>query len=313
MAKSVSKKVSKVAKSRRKIWLMAVDPFAGFDLKPVLKFARQTAERSNAEIHVAYVLAPAGLNWTGEFSGPWFKKYSPVAEQKLDEVLGTEIPRKVLLCKESGQRAAARILLGYATRIKADSILISTHARRGLERMALGSFAETLIMMSKVPVIVTNPNRAVPQSVRRILVPTDLGKGSAKYINAVADYAKQMDAEVVLYYKQPDPLDPIIQQGVYSLGGGWVSLQAFVDDELKRKTKEIEKIENQLRKKNVPVSHVLDSAPGDLIDSIDRAARETNSDMVSVYTQAGAFAASVLGSVARGLVRHSSVPVLVRH
>lgn len=308
-------KTSARAKSskRKKIWLMAVDPFAQFNMQKVIDFARQTAKQSGAELHAAYVLAPAGLNWTGEFSGPWFKKYAPIAEQKLNEVLGSEIPRKVLLCKQSGQRHAARILLGYATRIKADSIIISTHARRGLERMTMGSFAETLISMAKVPVIVTNPNQDVPSSVRRILVPTDLGEGSSKYVKVMADYARSLDAEVILYYKQPDPLDPIIQQGVYSLGGGWVSAQSFIDEERMRKTEDLQKLEKAIAKRGVAVTRIIDSGPEDLIESIDRVARETNADLISVLTHAGAWTATILGSVARGLVRHSSVPVLVRH
>lgn len=300
-------------KGRGKIWVMAVDPFAGFDLKPVLSFAKENAERAGATLHAVYVLAPAGLNWTGEFSDPWIQRYMPVSEAKLDEVLGDmPIERRVITRKQPGHKHAAQGLVSFATKVKAECILISTHGRHGLERMALGSFAEAVIMMSKIPVIITNPERNVPKEVKKILVPTDLSKSSMKFVSNIADYAKKLNAEIVLYYKQPDPLDPIIQQGVYSLGGGWISVQKFVDAELARKTKQIEKLEWMLRKKSVPVSHVLDSSPGDLVESIDRVARENGADMCAVLTHAGAWTATMLGSVARGLVRHASVPVMVK-
>lgn len=312
-AKKLSKKVPS-QKPHGKNWVMAVDPFAGFDMRQVLSFARQTAESAGAKLHAVYVLAPAGLNWTGDFSGPWFEKYGPIADQKLVEVLSElEIPHKVIECKGAGQREAVKCLLNYTRKVKADALLISTHARRGLERMAMGSFAETLITLAKIPVIVTNPTQAVPQSVRRILVPTDLSGKNTKFISMIGTYAKAMGAEVVLYYKQPDPLDPIIQQGVYALGGGWVSAQSYIDDELQRKTRELEKLEQFLTKRGVTTSHVLDSSPGDLIESIDRVSQEKNCDMISVVTHAGSWTATLLGSVARGLVRHAHVPVLVQH
>jgi nucleotide-binding universal stress UspA family protein len=61
----------------------------------------------------------------------------------------------------------------------------------------------------------------------------------------------------------------------------------------------------------VEVSHIFDSTPGGLIESIDNAAKTSHADMVSVLTQSGSWSAALLGSVARGLVRNASVPVLV--
>jgi nucleotide-binding universal stress UspA family protein len=241
------------------------------------------------------------------------KKYLPIAEAKLSEVLpGNDIERAVVPCRQPGLRAAAKALEAFATKRKADSLVISTHARRGLERMALGSFAETVILSSKIPVLIVNPAQKIPHSVRRILVPTDLSRKSEKFVESLASYAKDLKAEIILYYKQPDPLDPIIQQGVYSLGGGWVSVQNYLDTELEEKNKQIAKIEEKIRKHHVQVSHVFDSTPGALIDSIERAARDKGADMVSVLTQSGEWDAILLGSVARGLVRHSPVPVLVK-
>jgi nucleotide-binding universal stress UspA family protein len=311
-ANGLSKNVSG-RKGRGKNWVMAVDPFAGFDLNPILRFAKHTADQAGATLDIVYILAPAGLNWTGEFSGPWIKRYKPIAEEKLNEVVGElDVKRKVLTCKEAGQREAVKTLLTFAKKIHADCIFISTHARRGLERMAMGSFAESLVLSSKIPVMVMNPQRDIPEEVHKILVPTDLEKYSARFVAKVADYALQFGAEIVLYYKQPDPLDPIVQQGVYTLGGGWISVQSFVVEELQRKTKLIEKLELMLRKRGVQVSHILDSTPGDLIESIDKAAHDTGADLVSLRTEAGKWTATLLGSVARGLVRQSSVPVLVQ-
>lgn len=311
MAQKSSKIVSR-PKRRGKIWVMAVDPFNDAEVTPMWNLVRPLAEKSGAEVQAAYVLGPSSLNWTGDFSGPWMKKYVPIAEAKLDAMLPREVKKTVVPCHDSGQRSAVKALIGFAQRVGADCIVIATHGRKGLERVALGSFAETVILTAKIPVLVLNPAAKVPSTVRKILVPIDLSKKSEKFVSSIADYAKNIDAEIVLYHKQPDPLDPIIQQGVYSLGGGWVSVQSFIDEELAHKTKMIARMENEIRKRNIPVSHILDSSPGGLIESIEKAAKENKADMVSVLTQSGSWSAALLGSVARGLVRSSPVPVLVK-
>lgn len=310
-ANKLSKNVSR-AKRGGKIWVMSVDPFNETAIGPLWQLVQPLAEKAGAQVQAAYVLAPSSFNWTGEFSGPWMKKYIPIAVEKLTSVLPAEIKKKVIPSSEAGQRSAVKALIKHAESMRADCIVISTHGRQGLERVALGSFAETLILTSKIPVMALNPACKVPNQVRKILVPTDLTKRSEKFVMALADYAKELNAEIVLYHKQPDPLDPIIQQGVYSLGGGWVSVQNFIDEELEQKNKQFARLESEIRKRNVSVSHVLDSSPGGLIESIEKAAKDNGADMISVLTQSGSWGAALLGSVARGLVRTSPVPVLVK-
>jgi len=309
--KARSKTVSKPRKTGT-TWVMAVDPFGGVDLEPMWHLVKPLSERFHAKVQAAYVLAPAGFNWTGDFSGTWRKRYLPIAEEKLAAALPDKhLSKEVIPSLKSGQGAAAKALIQYATKLKAECLIISTHGRTGLERIAMGSFAETVILTSKIPVLVINPAHKVPHEVKKILVPTDLSQKSEKFIESVADYAKSLKAEIVLFHKQPDPLDPLIQQGVYSLGGGWVSVQSFIDEELAQKNKRVEKLEKMLRKRHIDVSHVFDSSPEGLIESIERAAKENDADMVSVLTQSGSWGAALLGSVARGLVRNSSLPVLV--
>lgn len=291
---------------------MAIDPFNATEMAPMWGLIRPLAEKSGAQVQAVYVLAPSSFNWTGDFSGTWMKKYKPVAEKKFSEALPEEVKKTIIPCHDTGQRSAVHALIAHAKKVGADCIVIFTHGRTGLERVALGSFAETLILTSKIPVLVLNPSSKVPANVKKILVPTDLSRKSEKFVTSIADYAKNIGAEIVLYHKQPDPLDPIIQQGVYSLGGGWVSVQSFIDEEWEQKNKKLTHLEDEIRKRHVPVSHVVDSSPGGLIESIEKAAKENGADMVSVLTQSGSWSAVLLGSVARGLVRSSPVPVLVQ-
>src|SRR5262245_39643181 len=67
-------------------WLLAVDPFSDLNYKVVADFVREEAHRAGAQVLGVYILAPDTLNWTGDFSGPWLKRYKPVAEQKAEEL-----------------------------------------------------------------------------------------------------------------------------------------------------------------------------------------------------------------------------------
>ena len=319
MAKSLKKKITtrkKVPLSREggKKWVLAIDPFSDLSLESLKEFALPLAQAHKAKLIVVYVLAPASFNWTGDFSGPWISKYKPLSEEKLNQSFmdHPEVQKIVLTCRKAGLRESARTLLTFARKCKAERVILATHARHGVERWAMGSFAETVILSAKVPVMVVNPSHHLPQVVHRILVPTDLTPPSQRHALETAEVARNIDAEIVLFYKQPDPLDPIIQQGVYSLGGGWVSVQSFIEEEMAAKDKALLDLENRIAKKGVSVRHLVDTSPESLVDSINSAVRSTSADMVSVLTRTGSVAATLLGSVARGLVRSSAVPLLVR-
>lgn len=296
-----------------KNWLLAVDPYVDFDLAPMRRLAIAMADDARANLIAGYVLAPASFNWTGEFSGPWMKKYKPAAEDKLLEIFGDDLAVNptVIPCQRAGQRASVQCLTKFAAKARAEMIVISTHARHGLERWALGSFAESLILSSKVPVMIVNPAQKVPEKVRRILVPTDLTKESEAYVKANASLARRLGAAVTLFFKQPDPLDPMIQQGVYTLGGGWVTVQNFIEEDVGEKRRRMDKLELALRKLDVNVTSVIDTTSAGLIEGINAAVKSQNADMISVWTHSSPMSAAILGSVARGLIRTSEVPVLV--
>lgn len=296
-----------------KTWVMAVDPYLDFDMSPMRQLSEKLAEQSGAELIAAYVLAPASFNWTGEFSGPWIKKYKPGAEARMEQIFrDAHFHPTVVACRAPGLRSSVKCLETFARKVKAEMIVITTHARTGVDRWVMGSFAETLILSSQVPVLVVNPKQAPPQSIRRILVPADLESKSEKHVKQSALLAQRLGASVVLYFKPPDPLDPMIQQGVYTLGGGWVSVHNFIQENLENRRKQLAKLETMIRKLDVDVHSVIDTTSDTLVEGINAAITAEKADMVTVWTHAGPVAAAILGSVARGLVRTSKVPVLVR-
>ncbi len=294
-------------------WLFAIDPFSDLDIKRVIDFAKASAGQVKAHLRGVYILAPESLNWTGEFSGPWLDRYLPFAREKAKEVgqkYSVEID--VVACSESGLRPSVKALETHAKNQGADLILLSTHARSGIERWTLGSYAETLILSSSIPVMVINPQHELPKNVNNILVPTDLSEESERFIMAVGTFAKGAGAGLTLFYKQPDPLDPMIQQGVYAVGGGWVSVQSYLDSELGERRKQLERLQTTLGAAGVRAEISLSASNGSLIEAINKCAADKKADVIALLTHSGPLEAAVLGSVARGLVRSSHVPVYIR-
>lgn len=302
------------SKERGNIWVIAVDPFSDLDQTPVIEFAKRLGGKTGVEIVATYVLAPANFNWNGDFSGPWITRYRPLAEERMQKIYGKyKIRWEVITCREPGLRESAQKLIQWTRKIKATGMIISTHGRRGLARWALGSFAETTILASdKIPVLVINPERSVPKSVNKVLVPTDLSKSSRRFILGLVPTLKALGSGLHLFYKKPDPLDPIIQQGVYSLGGGWISAQSFLDDENDRNTKELKLLVQHIEESGVNCNSAVNTAPENLAESINKAVKNQGADMIAILTQSGPLAATLLGSVARDLIRSANVPVWIQ-
>lgn len=310
--KSVGQIRSKPSRGGKK-WVLAVDPFKPIHIQPLKDMVEALAEKTNSQVIASFVLAPASVNWTGEFSGPWMKKYKPMATQKLESLFKDHhFKTTVIACAKSGLRAAVQTLTQFAKKVNAEFIVLTTHSAEGVLPWSLGNFAETLILATKTPVLIVNPEHHVPKVVRRLLVTTDLSRKSGQYVLKVGDFARSIGAEVILYHKQVDPLDPVIQQGVYSLGGGWVSVQNFIDDERETKSRQLEKMETLLSRRGVSVSQVLETGPQNIVESINEAAEIHTVDMICVFTEASPLSAAILGSVARGLVRTAKVPIMVR-
>ncbi len=291
-------------------WVLAIDPYSEMDFMPVARFIKSLA--GEGEVFGTHVLAPDSLNWMGDFSGPWLKRYKPVAEAQAKEMgakLGIEI--EVVPSRNAGLKGSVETLIRYAKKIKAENILVCTHARSGLERWFLGSFAESVILSSPIPVMVVNPSQKVPTKVRKILVPTDLSLKSSRFISKVSEFALKVGASVELFYKRPDPLDPMIQQGVYAVGGGWVSVQSYLDESAKESRLKLDTMAEKLRMQGLTVDTVVDSTTNSLVDAIEKTAEERNADVIAVLTQSGAIAATLLGSVARSLVRTSNIPIMI--
>lgn len=144
---------------------MDFDELGDRALRQALRLARS---RGNAAIHIAHALTPADM---GSFGDDMEKQSEAL------EALPKELWQRVgHILDESGIDHDAipiwqhlrigdpcEIILQVANDYAAHMVVVGSHARRGLDRLLLGSVAEKLVRAAKLPILVAYPNDLDPE------------------------------------------------------------------------------------------------------------------------------------------------------
>jgi nucleotide-binding universal stress UspA family protein len=306
-----------MAKAKRKI-LWAVDVFQPEKeiQQHVIETLKALSEPTGAEIFPVYVLSPDPLNLTMELDDPWVKTYKPAVEKSLHHLiqnsgLSRVAPPKVLTKPSPSLRNAVKSLAAYAASMGAEVIVTGSQGRKGLARLALGSFAETLLLHSKVPVLVVGHESKSPGAFKKILFPTDLSKASITAFLSAIDLAKNLGASLHVLHIIPHPIEPVVQSGVYLLGGGWVPVPEYLESAKGKLQKRVGDLAEKASKKGVSATtQILNSAPSITQGVLDTVKSE-RADLIAMAAQSGPVASALMGSVTRQVVRHASVPTWV--
>jgi nucleotide-binding universal stress UspA family protein len=99
-----------------------------------------------------------------------------------------------------------------------DLLVLGTHGRGGLKKLALGSVAEEVLRLAPCPVLTIGPN--VPQvsgpvEFKRILFATDFGPTSAKAFPYALSLAEDYQAQLVLVHMVPPLQSPDLGPAAY--------------------------------------------------------------------------------------------------
>lgn len=181
-----------------------------------------------------------------------------------------------------------------------DVIVAFTHSRKGLKRLMMGSFAETLLYRSEVPVLLVGPSAKIQEKVKKIVWADDLSSKSQKAFEKMLSFARELGAEVILYHgAQPiyefslAPSDPAVKK-----------YRGKVD-------KELQKREALAKKWGVSLRVELDSSFSDIAGATLKLARTKKAELVVTQAKSGVLGTVLLGSVTRQILRDSELPVLV--
>jgi nucleotide-binding universal stress UspA family protein len=126
------------------------------------EYARNLAERMNAEIHLVYVMEKTppfiAVKSIDMPEDEILKKMEIEARKKLHEtasIFSEDTNIKIEEVLRLGNDFEE--IVNYSKEIKADLIVIATHGRTGVLHSLLGSVAEKVIRFSRCPVLVISP------------------------------------------------------------------------------------------------------------------------------------------------------------
>lgn len=124
-------------------------------------------------------------------------------KEKLER-LSREFPKNRTRIKEAEAFSVPEAILASAHDSKADLIVMGTTSKHGLEKLMLGSTAETVIREATCPVLTVGPQAAAPShdplAFQTIVYATDFSEQAAKAATYAFSFAQDSGAHLYLCY-----------------------------------------------------------------------------------------------------------------
>lgn len=266
-----------------------------------LTVAADLAERTHADLHLLHV-DPLFRARLAQVPGMFRQR----VEAFVNQTLGADDAFEVLApaLHESCGETPSDGILNYAESIDADLIVTSTHGRRGLEHLILGSVAAEVLRLAPVPVLVV-PAQAdplIPAKERPVLVAMDVSALSKTALRVADQFADAYGVPITLAHVRNAPPDTLIgppavpgrpHTGLPSREEAHAALQQIIE-------------EAELA--SAPETFVVAGSPGaELVALADRI--EARAIVMGTHGRSG-WERFRLGSVAEWVVRHATCPVL---
>jgi nucleotide-binding universal stress UspA family protein len=206
---------------------------------------------------------------------------------------------------------AVQLIIERAAKDKMTLVTMATHGRSGINRWLLGSVAEKVLRGATNPLLLiraTDEAKAEGEAtVKSVLVPLDGSELAASVLPTVADLAKKLGFEVVLFRAYNIPYNAYDSAEGYAAIDYEKLLALMREEAVSYLEKKVEAVKKMGVEK---VSHV--AKEGFAADEIIATARKTPENLIAMCTH-GRLGVKrwMLGSVTETVVRHSGDPVLV--
>lgn len=300
------------------IW--ALDPFDEAEQlrSKTASLARYWSLNTGSAVQPVYVLS------TRQFVRAFGIEFDPIAHledeaiRKIDQIIKdvkfeSVLNPKIITVNSWSKIKDADALSDFAVQSGASHIFIGTHGRRGMQRLLMGSFAESLLMRSQVPVVTTGVSTQIGYRVDHILFPTEFGRYSRWVIRRVVALAKELEARITLFHALRDPLETFLLSGASIYGGyrNTIPLDEYRDLQIKRYKRRLEAWQRWCENQGVATDYELDSSGNMPPDAILYTAVKQRASLITLEAESGWVTAALLGSTTRQVIRDSHCPIWV--
>lgn len=275
---------------------------------------------TNADIEPLYLLRENEIVLPTYEVPAWVTDHSKTAESLFREVLADyDLPflldAKVIPHSSQSHTGAAETLSNYAIKSKADLILVGSHGREGFQRFMLGSFAESLLLQSEIPVCVVGSHTEKTKSSKNILFPTEFGEHSKDNFRYVMQVAKKLNADITLLHAITRPIESLFdldtKPRVYNFQGRMLTLEQIIEHQIENQSHKAQLWVDWAAKEGITAHLLIDNSFKSVDDLIIESVHKNDTDLVIMEAQSGPLSAALLGSYTRNVVRRSPCPVLV--
>lgn len=259
--------------------------------------------KTSAKVYPAHILSFPYVS--GHESTDYDQAYLALAEKRLKQ-LPYEADNKliqegkVFLDHKGSVRNSVSLLVNYAKQISADAIVASTHSHSLIGRMLMGSFAETLLLQSDVPVITVNPATRIRESISKILFPTNFNTEFRSGFHKTLQICKDLGVESLSVFFQ-EPLVPL-------LGADQEYFQVLQQEDKIRK-REANLWREWARDQGIQLEVHMNTVPGNVVDEIENYATKNNFDLIVMVSETKNSDGPQVGSTCRKIVRTAQCPV----
>ncbi len=248
------------------------------------------------------VVDAAGKPLPGTHEREYLRRMAECARQHFDVAIETRV-------LDQAGASSAEMLAGYIAEARADAVVMTTHGRGGLERLWLGSVADSLLRASHVPILLLRPNGpgSILPAIRRVLAPLDGSTLSGMALHYALPLADLLGVNLDLITVVPVSIDMAVSP--YGLSG------VAQDFTFERRKDEAQRYLDRTVKALPPHAgkvgtHV--AVAGHVANSLIEAAQSVPGTLIVMSTHARQGLQKLfLGSVADKIVRASDVPVLL--
>lgn len=282
----------------------------------ILSHFQQTNQ--NLEIIPTYFVGHDLVHWISNMTPTHINHIVPSVEKRMEERLqeftGLKFSKPEIVVSEGTTlREDVLVARDFFKESNSDLVVLNTHARKGLERMFLGSFAESLLLQSHTPLLFVSPHTQPITQLKNVFYPTDFSKSSQKIFLKFLDRYGDFLKKISLYSKVISPTSAFADSVSQSLGGGWVSLEHYLGETRKERLALAQGWEKLVRSKGLDVEILIDEAPGSFFDSVLQTLKQGHFQLVMAPSFSDTAETLLIGSLARQLVRNATLPILVEH
>jgi nucleotide-binding universal stress UspA family protein len=280
-----------------------------------------TDGRQPVEIQPVFVASAGQAQIPPDLASPWSDEYRTAVRESLNRAIAhfplTNLnPAEILGEADSSISQGVDTLSKFAVEFGADVILVNTHGRSGVKRFFLGSFAETLLHRSLVPVLVVGPKNKIASKVERIIFPTEFNEHSKVLFRQVMELANQLSAKVTLLHvyprPSPDGLDFGYASDRFRLHGESVPFTKFRAYQIEHQTRRAKAWSEWAAHQGFTVDIQIDTQSETVEGGILGVSREDSAGRIIVMeAQSGPVRDTILGSTTRKIVRSAACPVYV--